>query len=524
MTEEDARRVTLLQAYETAQPPSPLWGDEDRAWATRLALQGGTGGADGKGGNDDMRATSRASSSAGPSRAAAAGPSGAAGAEAFIARRAQHALQRLAPRDAALASARNGAAWAVQATAWAALGAWLIGLLADSIGSSQRINLLAPPLWGVLAWNAVVYLVLLGHGLARLLARPTRPGLLRRLTERVLHFGRGLAVAEAPAGGVAAPLSVFAGLWLRRSAPLSGARAAVVLHVAAAALALGLIGGLYLRGLVLDYRAGWESTFLDAGAAHAVVSTLLAPAATLAQIALPDATGFAALRGAHGSASAGAPAGPWIHLFALTLLGFVVLPRAALAAAAALRARWLAGHIALPLEDAYFQRLARQQLGDVAQVVVQPYASGAAAEAAPRLLSLLAPVLGDGLALSVAPGASFGAEDAPIAAPPAGSTIASVLFDLSATPEVQVHGRYLQAFAAGAPAGAATIVLVDEAAFRARFGADSARLAQRREAWRVFTEALGTLPVFIDLDAPDAPAVQRGVQLALRSPVTAVPP
>ena len=483
MTEDDARRVTLLQAFETAQPPSPLWGDDDRAWATRLALQGG-----------------------------------AVSAETFIARRAQHALQRLTPREGALARWRDARTWAAQAAAWAALGGWLLGLLADSIGSSQHINLLAPPLWGVLVWNAVVYLVLLGHGLARLLARPTRPGLLRRLTGRALRFGHGRAAAD-PAAGAAAPLPIFASLWLRRSAPLSGARAAVVLHVAAAALAVGLIGGLYLRGLVLDYRAGWESTFLGAASAHAVVSTLLAPAAALAHIAVPDAAAFEALRSAHGSASAGAPAGPWIHLFALTLLGFVVLPRAALALAGAARARWLSGHMALPLEDPYFQRLARQQQGDVAQVVVQPYASGVDAQSAPRLQSLLAPVLGDGLALRIAPGAAFGAEDAPVAAPAPGTTLGAVLFDLSATPEVQVHGRYLRAFAASAPAGAATIVFVDEAAFRRRFGADSARLAQRREAWRVFTEALGTLPVFIDLDAPDAAAVQRGVQLALRSPV-----
>ncbi|MBC8058836.1 MAG: DUF2868 domain-containing protein, partial [Rhizobiales bacterium] len=39
MHEKSARAVTLLQAFETAQPPSPNWSEEDRAWATRLALQ-----------------------------------------------------------------------------------------------------------------------------------------------------------------------------------------------------------------------------------------------------------------------------------------------------------------------------------------------------------------------------------------------------------------------------------------------------------------------------------------------------
>ena len=66
MNEDSARAVTLLQAFETAQPPTPNWGDEDRAWATRLALQDAPGNA-----------------------------------PDFIVRRAHHALQRLGPREPA---------------------------------------------------------------------------------------------------------------------------------------------------------------------------------------------------------------------------------------------------------------------------------------------------------------------------------------------------------------------------------------------------------------------------------------
>jgi hypothetical protein len=84
-----------------------------------------------------------------------------------------------------------------------------------------------------------------------------------------------------------------------------------------------------------------------------------------------------------------------------------------------------------------------------------------------------------------------------------------------ATPQAENQGRFAQQLAAVAT----TIVLIDEAAFTRRFGADSARLAQRRDAWRVFAESLGTLPVFADLDAPDLAAASRAVQLATRSPV-----
>lgn len=499
MNEDSAREVTLLQAFETAQPPSPNWGDDDRAWATRLALHDG---------------------------AARAGDS-----EAFIARRAHHAMQRLAPREPTAATWLARRLWQSRWVAWAVLAGGLTGLLADSIGSSQRVNLLAPPLWAVLAWNAVVYLLLLGHGLARVLMRPTRPGSLVLLTQRVLRFGRslpGLASVSTPAGGSASALQSFASLWLRASAPLSAARASTLLHATAAALALGLIGGMYLRGLVLDYRAAWESTFLSADAARAVLSTVLAPASSLSGIALPDAAGFEALRVVHGgtdmAAAAGTSAAPWIHLLALTLLLFVVLPRGVLALAGGLRARWLARRVALPLGDAYFQRLARLQHGDVARVVALPYANTPGGQAALGLQALLVPALGEGLQLRIAPTAAFGAEDNEGAALDADTTLAIALFDLSATPEAESQGRFAQQLAARAPAGAATILLVDEAGFKQRFGADSARLAQRREAWRVFAQALGTQPVCVDLDAPDIAGASRAIQSAMRGPVAGSAP
>jgi hypothetical protein len=487
MDETSARAVLLLQAFETVQPASPSWSDEDRAWATRLALQDDAGGTN---------------------------------AEAFIARRARHAVQRLAPREPAAAKWLARRLWHARWVTWAALVGLMLGLLVDSIGASQRINLLAPPLWAVLLWNAVVYALLLGHGLAHLLLRKTRPGGLVRLTQRLLRIGRNLP-AGAPLG-LSAPASAramqaFASLWLRCSAPLAGVRAVTLLHAASAALALGLIAGLYVRGLVLDYRAAWESTFLSAGTAHAILAVVLAPAVALSGIALPDAAAFEALRTAHGSSASGAPAAPWIHLLALTLALFVVLPRSALALWGALRAYWLARHVALPLDEPYFERLVRQLRGDVPRVFVLPYATAPGAQAALGLRAVLAPALEDGLQIQIAPTLAYGAEDEPghASMPPAGTTLAVALFDLTATPQAENQGRFAQQLAAVAT----TIVLIDEAAFTRRFGADSARLAQRRDAWRVFAESLGTLPVFADLDAPDLAAASRAVQLATRSPV-----
>ena len=72
LPEAAARRVLLVQAFETGPADNPQWTPEDRAWATRLARETTPAGAP-------------------PER--------------FLEARAQHALQRLAPRDAGVVRA-----------------------------------------------------------------------------------------------------------------------------------------------------------------------------------------------------------------------------------------------------------------------------------------------------------------------------------------------------------------------------------------------------------------------------------
>ncbi len=497
MNEAAAREVLLLQAFESVSPACPSWTDEDRGWATKLALHGAAAQAD---------------------------------AALFVKTRAHHAMQRLAPREPAAAQWLSRRLWHAHWLLWAALLAALAGVLADSIGSSQRINLLAPPLWGVLLWNLVVCALLLINTLRRLVRAnaPQQPGPIVRLVQRGMRWGRGLpgvaSVSTLP-GGSAKALQSFAVRWWRASAPLNTARASALLHTGAAALAAGLISGLYLRGLVFDYRATWESTFLTAESARAALAFLFAPAQALTGVTLPDAAGFEALRAVHGGAPAGANAAPWIHLWALTLLLAVVLPRTLLALWSTLRARWLSERLQLPLAEPYFQRLVQLQRGDVARVQVLPYASTPTPQAVLGLRALLADALGEGAQLQIAPTLAFGAEDDAAAQHtlPAGTTLAVALFDLAATPEAENQGRFVRLLAsrvlAGAAAGAATILFVDETAFVRRFGADTTRLAQRREAWRRFAETLGSVPVFAALDAPDLGTTRRALQAAMSAPV-----
>ena len=501
MNDADALRVLLLREIESAAASTPtLWTAADRDWATHAALD----------------------------------PSGAdAGASRFLAVRARVAMQRLAPRLPGLEAALSSRAMPARGWIGALLAAGLVGLVVDSFGGVHTINLLAPPLWGVVLWNLLVYALLLARAL-RSAALGT--GWLQQRVQALL--------APAPAGP-AALLSALAPAWARAGAPPTLARAAALLHALAAALALGLIGGVYLRGLVFDYRAGWQSTFLDAASVHALLTFLLAPAAQLTGITLPDAAGFEALRvGAAGGGSisdsvgdsVGAPTGAspgaasaaaWIHLLATSLALVVVLPRTLLALAGLARARRLAADVPLPLHEPYFQRLLREQRGTAARVHLLPHAQAPDAPASAALAALLGRVLGPHVELSRGAPIQFGDEDEPDADTlvPPGTTHVLLLADLAATPEAEHHGRLAERLAAEAAArGATALLCVDEAAFLHRFAAWPQRATDRRAAWVRLADDVGLALAVLDLAAAGTPgaaaagagALQRAFDAAAR--------
>lgn len=465
MNEASAAEVLLLRAYENTGFAS--WSDADRAWASRSALQ-------------------------------AVGSDAPAG--AFLATRARAALGRLAtldpllPRWQALPSWRSQMLWAVVVLAF------LVGLVVDHIGSAQRINLLAPPVWAVIAWNLLVYLVLL----LRPLWASGRPRAPRRALASWVARWRQRRLGAA---GAAAPVwQVFAADWATISAPLQGARIGLALHLGAAALGLGLIAGMYLRGLVLDYRVGWESTFLDAATVQPLLATLLAPASAVSGIAVPDVAGLQALRWPQ-AAGASASAAPWIHLYVLQLTLLVLLPRLLLALWAALRARALRRDLPLPLDEPYFQRLLRQQQGGRLRLRVWPHARTPDAASVARLKALLQRLYGDEAALQLEPTVAYGNEDAP-GELGADGALRVVLCDLGATPEPESQGRLLCAL--GQP-----LLLLDEAAFVQRFGAASPRLAERRQAWSDLAAAQGCRVACMDLQAADPAPAEAALQAAL---------
>ncbi len=179
------------------------------------------------------------------------------------------------------------------------LGAFLLGVATDAVGSASHIvNILAPPLLLLMLWNVAVYVFIAVNWLSK----------SRHFKLPKLDTTQAIALA----------------------------RGTTVMHWAAAALASGALMSMYWRGLVFDYLALWQSTFLSAPSAHALVSTVLSPAAWLGSFLggtpLPDLASFEQLRGpVVNGGHVGENAGRWIHWYAITVFLVVLLPRCLLA-------------------------------------------------------------------------------------------------------------------------------------------------------------------------------------------------
>ncbi|MEO5764193.1 MAG: DUF2868 domain-containing protein [Casimicrobiaceae bacterium] len=466
MDERTALDVLAVRALETTEQGREAWSDADRAWASRAAAE-----VVGEHGTPDQ----------------------------FLGRRAALVLERVGERDGRFVRGARALTWRPWVGNAVIVGALALGIAVDRIGGAQTINLLAPPVFLLLVWNLAMYAAL---ALVPLVRRGQPPGALRATLAR---FASGSGAVPRVRG--AERYRMTATEWAHAATPLYAARAARILHFAAAALALGVIAGMYVRGLAFEYRAAWESTFLDAAQVRALLAGALAPGSWLTGIAVPDVAQVASIR-----APAGENAATWLHLFAATVVAVIVVPRLALGVAAAILERRRATRVPLPLRDAYFQRLLRGFRGGAARVRVVPYSYSPAAPALAGLEAIVARAFGGGAALVVeAPVAYGGAALAERAVP--GHLIA--LFNATATPERDVHGAFVGTLAAGEKTLPPVIALVDETAFRARAAGDDARLVGRRATWRDALAADGVAIVFSDLAAPDLAAAETALDAAL---------
>jgi hypothetical protein len=436
------------------------------------------------------------------------------GEQDYLARRAHLFLDALGARHPALESALGAAPGRTGAAAVAALAAFVAGAVFQDFGTRNAINILAFPLLAMLLWNLAVYAILALRRLRSSGAGAVLPHGLRARAARWLNPATGLMqYRDADPQGIFARATLrFGADWLRLGAPLFAARGARVLHLAAALLAAGAVAGMYLRGLAFEYRAGWESTFLGADAVARLVGTVLAPAALLSGIDLPQAGEWQDLR--LSAQQAGENAARWIHLYALTAGLFIVLPRLSLALGAWIQERRYRADFPLPgRDDRYIARLLALH-GGARTLRLLTYSYRLPAPALERLHALLEPGFGAGVRSNAPQLIEYGDEDAYIEActgdggPRADAMV--LVFSLAATPEHELHGRLCDGLAqivAGGRVARRLIVLLDESGYRARLSGEAGaalRIEQRRAAWH---EALGghTL-VSVDLGSADASA------------------
>ncbi len=452
MNEELARKVALVRAIETADAKREVLSEDDRMYATRSARE-------------------LAQWQAAESRTAVTS-------EHFLQQRAEQILKRLGERSPAFSAflQRRGIGPAV--TLGVPLLALAVGALADRIGDPHRVDLLSAPLLTIVGWNLLVYLFLLAAPLLRR-GKDVSP-LLRRASVGAAALPRKLPHA------LAAGVTAFMAEWSVLSARLTGARLARVFHLAAAMFGLGAVLSLYARGLLTQYVAGWESTFLDAAQVHAILSLLFAPALMLLPLQGFTLADIQALR--FGAAPALAGGARWVHLYAATLVLLVVAPRLLLAAFAHWRVRRMAARIPLDLEQPYFRNLGTAA-GTAAPTVLRvlPY-SFTLDEARDRGLAAVAvALLGEQTRLMLRPSAAYGDEvldalgGADLNDPAIGAT--AVLFNLAATPEAENHGAFLGHLVR--QSSRPVLALLDESAFAERMG-DEARVAERVALWQQF--------------------------------------
>ena len=381
------------------------------------------------------------------------------------------------------------------------LGALALGLLSNALGPERRIAILQWPLVGLVLWNLLMYGLFLAH------ARKARAGTTRGRPQPEDEEARGAGLASRVLEGtlqrftnrarrrhaedgviVSAALSRYAGSWRRTVMPLLAARARLMLHLGSLALALGLVAGMYVRGLAFRYEATWESTFLDASGLRSLVGVILGPAAALTGRTIPSVADLVAMQGPKGSG----PAAPWIHLYAVTALLFVVGPRLLFALVELRAVGRLSANLPVDVGATYAARAGAGGALAGAAVALQPYGFQPSPRVFDGAKGLLFDVFGTGVEIPVLPTIAYGAEVGDSAAssvPGPGPSVRVVLVSIAQTPETEVHGRFLREARAALPAAGRLVLVADASAYRERV-ADAGRVQERRRAWdRVAHEA-----------------------------------
>jgi hypothetical protein len=260
--------------------------------------------------------------------------------------------------------------------------AFLLGLATNLLGPAQQIHVVRNPIFILIAWNLLVFLVLFVLFLRRKLKtaqvtsgvraqnslpaadtveslrsslrnnQSRAPWVVKYLLPSVWHFFHRMIFAVHEQKNLAQIMRRFSHHWLSVAGALVVSRWRRLLHLGSVFVVIGAVAGMYFRGLFQGYRVVWDSTFIvDKEAVAAFIDVLFGPSlwlSNLFDLGLANEISVSRLLSPVGDEADG-----WIHLFAISVLVAVVLPRLALAAWQSSRIDRLSKSIALPLDHYY---------------------------------------------------------------------------------------------------------------------------------------------------------------------------
>lgn len=298
----------------------------------------------------------------------------------YLQQRARKMLAAVENRNPRVAALQQGEPWRHWLLAALPLAACILGAALDRVDNPQRVNLLSPPLLGVLGWNLAIYLLLIFSALlprARIGQAPLAA--LQRWLSGVPAYGGRTGRLRTDV------LARFHQQWMQAAGAQQSLWWKQLLHLCAAAWAVGLVVSIVLGGVVREYRVGWESTLLGVEQVHALLSALFWPVVALLPFESFSVAELQRLAFRSGATIGVEEARRWVWMYVALLFVVVVVPRALLAGWAAWQRQRQGRAIRIDLRDPYFvQVLARVSPARVTLALLA--SEGGGREAVQRML------------------------------------------------------------------------------------------------------------------------------------------